>query len=177
MLSRNLQRLVTWLAFAAALIVPVLVPALARAAILPACENHELTPTPPEWLAPTPTILPDACSVTEIRNDEDAGDPRVAAMCSESGASVVAPPRVAPVVDARIEAVPGCGSEVSAAPVIGPGPKDSPVGPPAFALADHAVLDEGLLVPPAASELAPPYPAAAGEARAGVRQGIDHPPR
>lgn len=182
MLTRNQQRLVKMLAFVAAFVMPALVlvvllaPGLARAAILPACESHELSRTPAEWLAPTPTILPDACSLGEIRNDEDPGDARVAAMCSESGASVVAPGRVLPVVDARIDAAAGCSGEVSA-PAIGAGPEDAPIGPPAFALADHAVLGAGVLLPPVASELVLSFPADAGVARAGVRRAIEHPPR
>src|SRR5262245_59502416 len=123
MLSRNLQRLVAWLAFTAALLLPVLLPGLARAAILPACESHEVTRTPPEWLAPAPIILPDACSIGEIAVGEDLGDARVAAMCSDTGASVVAPPRLVPVVDARIDVAPGCAPEMASAPVsIGAGP-------------------------------------------------------
>ncbi|APR80298.1 Hypothetical protein A7982_05645 [Minicystis rosea] len=178
MASRNLQRLSRWLAFAATLLVPVVVllaPRLAFAALLPACESHEVTPTPPEWLA-MPTILPDSCTLGEIRNDEDPGDPRVAAMCSESGASVVAPPRVVPIVDARIEASSGCTGEISA-PVCGPSSHDTPLGQPAFAVLDHAMLGDGLLIPPATSELAPPFRAAAGMPRAGVKHAVEHPPR
>jgi len=186
MLSRNLLRLVKLPArlatMCATLVLLLLVaPSLARAATLPGtmalpvCESHELSRTPVEWLAPL-TMLPDACSLGEIRDDDDPGDPRVAAMCSENGASVVAPGRVLPVVDARIDAAPGCGGELSA-PVIGPAPKGSPVGPPAFALADDAVLGAAVLVLPASSELGPPFPAAAGAERAGVKHGIDHPPR
>lgn len=180
MLSGNLTRLGKWIALVANLVLPALMllaPGLARAAILPACESHEVSAPPIEWLAPTPTILPDACSLgIGIPIDDELGDMHVAAMCSESGASMVAPGRVLPVVDARIDAAPGCGGEL-AAPAIGPAPDDAPVGAPAFALANHAVLGAGVLVPPPASELALPYPPVAGAPRAGVKRGIEHPPR
>jgi len=187
MLSRTLHRLLNRLAFVAALVVSVLgsglavllAPSVAQAAILPACESHELTPTPPEWLAPTPTILPDACSST-VTGDmvaEDLGDVRVPAMCSESGASVVAPPRVLPIIDARLDAAPGCGGGEVQSAAIGADSNDAPAGPPTFALPSHALLGDGLLVLPAWSTLAPPFPADASVARAGVKHTIDHPPR
>jgi hypothetical protein len=195
MLSRTWHRLTTWIAFVASLalrplarfvavplalplafLLVALAPRVAAAAILPACESHELTRTPPEWLAPTPTILPDACSIGEIANDEDLGDARVAAMCSDSGASMVAPPRLVPVIDARIDRAPGCVAELDC-PVIGPSSHDSPAVPPPFAVTDHALLGGGVLVPPAPYTLAPAFPVVVGAPRAGVRHALDHPPR
>lgn len=177
MLSRNLQRLGKWIAFVATFIVPAWVlfaPGLARAAILPACENYELSRAPVEWAVPT--ILPDACTLGGIEIDDDLGDMTVPAMCSENGASMVAPGRVLPVVDARIDAAPGCGAKLSA-PAIGPAPNEAPAAAPAFAVVDHAVLGAGVLVPPAASELAPPFVVVPGAPRAGVKHEIEHPPR
>jgi hypothetical protein len=182
MLSQNLQRLGKWIAsilvMCASFIVPALVllaPGLARAAILPACESVEVSHATIEWAAPT--ILPDSCSAGGIQLDDDLGDMSVPAMCSENGASMVAPGRVLPVVDARIDAAPGCGAELSGAQAIGPAPDDAPVAAPAFAVVDHAVLGAGTLVPPAVSELAPPFVVVPGAPRAGVKHDIEHPPR
>ena len=176
------------LAFALAL----LVPSLARATLVPACESHQLTRMPVEWLLDRDgdhdrrEPAPDACSsververVTERgdRAEDELTDSRVAAMCDGRGASMVAPPLVRAIVDARIDA-PACSLDLAdAAPVARPGREHTPLGAPAFALAQHAVLDAETVVAPPCSELAPPYPAIPGEARAGVRLRIDHPPR
>jgi hypothetical protein len=176
MLSRTLQRLVTLLAFTAAVLVPLLMPAIAHAGLLPACESHELTAMPAEWLPKPPAPAPEACSIGEIPVDADPGDVRVAAMCDEHGASVVAPPRVHSVADDRIDAAAGCGSKLSA-PLCGPEPKEAPASAPGFALAEHALLGGAVVVPPVWYELAPPFPAVAGAPRTGVKQRIDHPPR
>ncbi len=159
-----------------------LAPAIARATLLPACEGHDqMTRMPAEWAAPTPTLLQpkDACDAgaPEAKPaQEDLGDTRVAAMCDERGASVIAPPRILPMTDARIEAAPGCGFDPSN-PVASPGPQHGPVASASPALAEHAVLDGMPLVPPASSEPAPPFPPIAGGARTGFHRGIDHPPR
>lgn len=188
MLLRELKRAFTWLAFAATLVVAcVLSPRAAYAAILPACENQPFTRMPVEWIAAT--ALPadmglddvgdkSACEERrEARHDEpsDAGDPRVAAMCDDRGASVVAPPRVMPIVDARIEAASSCGSQVSG-PSCAPAPNDSPLASPTFAILDPALLGGGLSIPAATGELIA-FPVAHGAPLRGVTRDIDHPPR
>jgi hypothetical protein len=180
---RVLQRLLVWLAFAAALFAP----ALARAALLPTCDAHEqLTRMP----APSPPDPPteDACSLAALQSPDqaggrpqsldqaDLGDVRVAAMCDARGASVIAPQRVLAVADARIEAAPACETEGSG-PAIGPDSHPPPAAGASVALADHAVLDAATLIPPAFSELAPPYPVITGGPRAAFDRGVDHPPR
>jgi len=174
--SRTLHRLVTWLAFTAAVLVPLLAPAIAHAGLLPACESHELTAMPVEWLPKPAAPALEACSIGEIPNDADLGDARVAAMCDEHGASVVAPPRVHAVADARIDLAPGCGGELSA-PLCGPDQRGAPARAPGPAIAEHAVLEGIVLVPPVWYELTAPLPAAAGAPSAGVKRGIEHPPR
>lgn len=174
MLSRNLKRLVSWLAFVATLLVIALVPRGADAAILPACENHPVTPMPAEWLAAL--AQPDSCVAADMARDDDAGDVRVAAMCDDRGASVVAPPRLLPIADARIDAASSCGGEI-AGPSCSPAQQDSPLGPPAFALAEQGVLGGVVMVPPAPSELGPAFPMVAGAALPGVARDIEHPPR
>jgi len=177
--ARILQRLVLF--FAGAL----LVPARAWAALLPACEAHDpTTRIPADWMPDHQAAVPpvagggEACAALPPKASDAADDVdvRIAAMCDARGASIVAPQRILPVGDARIEATPGGGTELGP-PVIGPHRDHAPVASAAPALAQHAVLDAAVLVPPASSELAPPFPPVTGETRSGFAPGVDHPPR
>jgi len=172
------------LAFAGAL----LVPAFARAALLPACEHDPATRMAVEWLSVAATDGPadaqDACNLSSaasavpaVRAADDLGDLRVAPMCDVRGASAIAPPRIHTIGDDRIEAVTGPGAELYSSVTIGPGPRDCPAAGAALALADHAVLDPAVLVPPPSSELAAPFLPVTGNPRAVIARGIDHPPR
>jgi hypothetical protein len=175
--AKVLQRLVVWLAFA----LVTLVPALARAALVPACEHDPLTRMPVEWLRPVQQHEheheheSDACTLRAAVPQEDLGDVRVAAMCDDRGASVIAPPRILPIGDARIEAAP-CSVDLTG-PFAGPGTPHAPslVGGPA--LAEHAVLDGSGVIPEASCEVSPAFPPVAGGPRVGFGRGIDHPPR
>ena len=167
------------LAFAGAFVVP----ALARAALLPACEHDPATRMPVERVdvggdPQTPTDGQEVCNFPAARDDvpADATEMRVAAMCDARGASAIAPQRVLAIGDACIDAVKGDAADLYR-PLIGPGPKNSPATGASAALADHAVLDPAVLVPPASSELAPPFPPVTGGPRSGIARGIDHPPR
>lgn len=185
-LTQRLSRLSLSMRLAAALLafaLALLVPGVARATLVPACESHQITRMPVEWLVDRREPAPDACTSVERVSErvdhaeDELTDSRVAAMCDGRGASMVAPPLVRAIVDARIDA-PACSLDLAdAAPVARPGHGHTPLGAPAFALAQHAVLDAEAVVAPPSSELAPPYPAIPGEARAGVRLRIDHPPR
>lgn len=185
MLSPNLKRVIKWLAFAAALVISF-APRAASAAILPACENHPLTRMPVEWLGAAAAIAQlDACiaGAANAGGDalrdaarEDEGDSRVAAMCDDRGASVIAPARVLPVVDARIDAPSSCGTN-TAGPSCAPAPDDAPLGSTPFALMELGLLSGESLVPPATSELGPPYSTVDGSPLAGVKRGVEHPPR
>jgi hypothetical protein len=187
--GRFFQRLGVWLAFAIALVVPLLFATTARAALLPACDARELlTRMPAEWMPPAAGAGADAAPAEDAcapqvgldgsKAEEDWGDVRVAAMCDARGASVIAPPRILPVADVRIEAVSGCAADPSAPlSALRSGSRNAPVAAAAPALAEHAVLDVATLVPPASSELGPPFPKVPGGPRSGVARGIDHPPR
>ena len=162
-----------------ALAVALLAPLRAWAAILPACENRELvTPAP----APVPSILfadpppPLADPSCVAPKDEPGTDSKAAPICDPRGASALAPPRVLVVNDASIRAVPSCGLELSS-PMIGPAPRDTSTIHAAFALVEHATMAAATRVPPPPSELGPAYPPVRGEARAGTRPGVYHPPR
>lgn len=181
-MGRVVHTLVVCLAFAATLLVPL----AARAAFVPACESHEWSGERaafPSTVALGSAETADACSAVRDRpaDDDDALDAvaaRVAAMCDARGASIVAPQRVLPIADARIDPAPGsgCGFDVSA-PHVGPSPDDAPAAVAAHALAEHATLDVLALVPPASSALLPAYPPVLGAARPGHVRGVDHPPR
>ena len=178
-MDRLLKRLLVCFAFAAAFVVP----AIARAAFIPECEAHDqVTRLPAEWAPAIPSALPpDECpappsAVAPSLGADELGDSRVPAMCDDRGASVIAPQRILPITDARIEAVPGCGTDASA-PVIGPGPKHPPLAGAAPALVEHASLDALSLLPATWSELAPAFPPVTGGPRCGFAPGIDHPPR
>jgi hypothetical protein len=174
------RRLVKSLLVCFALAVALCVPLRAWAAIVPACENRELlTLVPP----PSPSLLladppgepaPEPACVS--LNREPEGDSKVAPICDPRGASMIAPPRVHPVSDDRIEAVPSCELELLI-PRIGPSSRDSTSIHAGAALAEHATIADMALVPPAYSELAPPYPPVEGEARAGIARDVYHPPR
>jgi hypothetical protein len=171
-MSRVVHALVVCLAFAATLLVPF----AARAAFLPACESHEWSGVPSLAVLGAPEAAPDACSAVRHADDDNTIDVRVAAMCDARGASMIAPPRVLPIADARIDAAPGCGFDLGG-PHVGPAPDHAPVAAAAHALAEHATLDVVAKVPPAPSALLPAYPPVGGYARPGHARGVDHPPR
>jgi hypothetical protein len=158
------QRLLTLLTLAFVLILPL----RARAAIVPVCDDDRMTPAPAQG-------EPSCAVVTSV--DDVTGETSAAPICDPRGASAVAPPRILPLTDARIDAVPGCdGDELS--PSIGPGSR-SPL--PAGELASapqHAMLFPALVVPPASATvvLSPCTPVAGGPL-AGVARGVYHPPR
>jgi len=175
------------LAFAGVFLATTLAPSIARAALIPTCEHDAVTRIPVEWMPVTPSFpSTDECTPPAGAGDsgsaggaapaEDQGDLRVPAMCDERGASAIAPQRIHPVSDDRIEAAAGCGGDQSAS-VVGPGQRHAPPAGAAVALADHAVLGATCLVPPATSELAPPYPPVTGRVLPPHARGIDHPPR
>jgi hypothetical protein len=171
------RRFLHFLLVYGALAVALLAPLCARAAILPACENHELVTlaTPPalsDRLADAPAE-PAACATP---SDEPSGDTKVAPICDPRGASAVAPPRVHPVSDAHIEAVPSCELQISS-PMIGPAPRDRSPAYIGAALAEQATIATLPTVPPSLSELSPAYPPVRGEVRPGVERGVYHPPR
>jgi hypothetical protein len=176
--GRIFQRLCVCFAFAMCM----LAPAMSRAALLPACEaRDQLTRMPVEWmLLDEPSQPTDVCDAGAPAPSgptaEDLGDTRYAAMCDERGASVIAPQRILPISDARIEAVPSCAFD-DATSYVGPSHRHAPVAPPGATLADHAVLDPQVLVPPASSEPGPPFPPPTGGVRPGFVRGILRPPR
>ncbi len=161
-----LQRLLTLLTLALALVLPL----RAQAAIVPVCEDDAVSAMPPPPSEPEPSCT----VVTSV--DEATGETSAAPICDPRGASAVAPQRVLPISDARIDAAPGCG-ESEAAPAAGPSPRDHLPGIEAASVVVHAVLSEApVLLPCGDDELLPATPVEGGP-RAGALRRVDHPPR
>jgi hypothetical protein len=148
-----------------AFVVTVLLPLRASATIIPTCENDTSTKMP----------------VTLEMSCEEAAEAAVAEgtpapICDPAGASAIAPPRILPIPDARIEAAPICGEKMSVGPSIGPRTGDHP------ALSSPAILDQttlldDIMVPPAPFLESVDAPPPAGGPSAGVRDDVYHPPR
>jgi hypothetical protein len=151
------------LTFALALVLPL----RARAAIVPICEDEPMT------LAPAPSE-PSCAIVTSV--DEVTGETSAAPICDARGASSIAPPRILPITDARIDAVPGCNGQ-DAWPSVGPSSRDPApaaelAGPP-----QRALLAPELVVAGPTELVILSFAAPSGGPRAGVEQGVYHPPR
>src|SRR5690348_10482666 len=106
------QRLTVFVAFVAALLVSLCASGRAEAAILPTCDARDFVTTapPPEPTAPSAEDACEAALRSELGSlaaDDDV-EIKVAAMCDACGASMIAPQRVHPISDARIDAIPGC---------------------------------------------------------------------
>lgn len=151
-------------------------PQRALAAILPACEEQPMA----TWLpppAPPPPLATD-CEAAAADGDDDTIITRGAPICDAQGASAVAPPRILPVEDSRLEAVPGMCAH-------GDGAADAALVPqqqerPASAgfVLPMATLPELSVLAPARFVLeSPSFPAVTGEAREGLGERIYHPPR
>ncbi|MEJ7733646.1 MAG: hypothetical protein WKG00_31180 [Polyangiaceae bacterium] len=151
-------------------------PQRALAAILPACEEAPAATMLP---APAPQPLPQSdCERAADEGDDDTALAFGAPICDAHGASALAPPRIFPVEDSRIEAAPGTCARGSgdADAAVSPQQQERPASA-SFAL-PHAALPE--LPALGASRVwveARPLPKAEAHARDGLRARIYHPPR
>ena len=104
MLRVALLRLLAVVAFFA---VTWLAPLRVFAAIIPICDGDAVSGSPmAQSHGPSDAALSEACPAPASASDDF--DPRVAAMCDAQAATVVAPNRVHPMTDARIDAVVSC---------------------------------------------------------------------
>lgn len=194
-MSRHLlQRFVVWAAFAVALLIPL----SARAAILPLCEVDAMTMTPrapltlleakaaalpfafaaaEEVASPCGELAVGTTGAAATADDADAVDPKIAAFCDARGASAVAPQRILPINDARIDAPSSCAHLDTSTPTIWSSPRDGLTAGLAALLLDPASVDASAMVYPASSSLLPAYAPVTGAEHAGVLRSIDHPPR
>lgn len=172
------QRLAVWTAFAVALLFSL----TARAAMLPLCEVDAATVMPrlPAALplafgAAEDTTTP--CDELSATADEEGLDAKIAAFSDARGASAVAPQRVLPINDDRIEATPGCARLDTSTPKLGPSPRDGYAAGSAALLLDPAALDPAALIHPALSALLPAYAPVSDVSLPGIEQAVYHPPR
>jgi hypothetical protein len=148
-----------------------LAPSIARAAILPACENDAWSAAP---LAHPAQERVDDCA--SLPASEDEGDPQAAPMCDSRGASTLAPGRVHPMTDARIDAVVACDGKIFG-PSLAPASGDHPAASAVWAFLDPAHLGQTFALRPMFSIELPAFPADTGAPSAGFDRGVYHPPR
>jgi hypothetical protein len=169
-----------------------LVPGIAHAAGAPifeasdtcdACDACDARTVSVSRQASTPEEAGNACGPgaaereATLGSDKEDGDGvKVAAMCDARGASMVAPPRVLPVVDARIEAVPGRSLDAPAA-AVSPGGHSSHSAGAFVAAADPAILSAIEVISPGCGLLILPELDRTGGPRAGNRPRFERPPR
>ncbi|HSO00631.1 MAG TPA: hypothetical protein VLS89_20205 [Candidatus Nanopelagicales bacterium] len=169
MVRSSLQRFVAFVAFALGICLPF----QASAAILVLCEEDAMTLVPAQAQAQEANVSA-AC---DENGDEEIGGGHAAPLCDPRGASVVAPPRIHAIADARIEAAPSCGgSEMGTA--IGPSSQDPTQAGELGNAAPQGVLVPEMALPSRTEGDAPSAPTAVdGGPLAGFEHGIDHPPR
>jgi hypothetical protein len=149
-----------------------LAPSMARAAILPACENDAWSAAP--LAQPAQELVVDDCA--SVAAFEEEGDPQAAPMCDSRGASAVAPGRVHPMTDARIDAAVVCDGKIFG-PSLAPASGDHPSASAVWAVLDPAHLGQTFELRPVFSLELPVYPVETGAPRAGFDRGVYHPPR
>jgi hypothetical protein len=149
-----------------------LMPALARAALVPVCDAQAVASTLPR--SPEPV-----CAVVVTTIDDETGETTVAPICDPRGASAIAPQRILPVSDASLEATPECGDDSSATAVTSRS-DDSPNRAQSFIAGEIGIpihfevpnlLRRAVMVVPAE------FAAEIGGPRAGIDRSVYHPPR
>lgn len=140
----------------------------AQAALVPTCDAAELASrvSPPEE---------PSCTVVTRVVDQATGATTAAPICDPRGASAIAPQRVLPVEDARIDASPSCGAD-ELAPVTGSNARFAPHAAPA-ALANEALPSADSVIPPATLSATLEYLKPTVGPLYGVRRAVEHPPR
>ena len=158
------------LAVAAVFAAVWLVPLRAYAAIVPVCDDGGSAGASPA-VPPNPPV---DCAAPLDPLDEH--DPEIAAMCDERGATAVAPGRIHPMTDARIDAVVSCDGK-DLGPSLGPSHgKESPAAS-SFATVPDVTLSTSFDLRPAFAVELPAFPPVEGAPLRGVHREIDRPPR
>ncbi len=168
-LQRRIKACFVFAAAACVFALLMLAPRLALALIVPVCE-HDV-----QSMAPA-VKLETSCENAHD-SQADPGDVNAAPMCGEQGVSKEAPPRILPIVDARIEALatafcssefdgPACGSQDGKAPV-----HSGPV------LAEPALPSLTDALPQTPLSGFSSFVPVEGRPRLGYGRGVFHPPR
>ncbi|MRG91595.1 hypothetical protein [Polyangium spumosum] len=154
------------LAIAAVFAVVWLVPLRAYAAIVPVCDDDGGS-------VATSAAAPAVDCAAPLDPLDDL-DPEVAAMCDERGATAVAPGRIHPETDARIDAVVTCDGR-DLGPALGASHGEQ--NPASFvATVPDAMLSASFDLRPAFAVELPAFPPVEGAPLRGVRREIDRPP-
>lgn len=151
-----------------ALAASLLVPLRAQAVILQACENEPAFTSGPALQEPL-------CALARIVDDA-TGETADAPICDPQGASAIAPTRILPIPDARIDMQKPCSSPV-VSPVLSPRNPSEPLAHPDAHVAQPVLATAFAFVPVPTYETAMDFLPVGGAYRAGVRQDVYHPPR
>lgn len=162
------RRIAAQLVFLMTLACSLLLTLGAQAALVPTCDAAELASrvSPPEE---------PSCAVVTRVVDQATGATTAAPICDPRGASAIAPQRILPVEDARIDASPSCGAD-ELAPLTGSNARSTPQAAPA-ALADQALPSAEPVIAPATLSMMLEYLEPAVGPVYGVSRAIEHPPR
>lgn len=173
MLRIALLRLLAMVAFFAA---TWLAPLRVFAAIIPICDGDAVSGWSPAAQTPPPsdTDSADACPSSAAASDEL--DPQVAAMCDARAATVVAPNRIDPMSDARIDAVVSCDG-IHHGPFASAPKSNHGVDGLSWVNVDPATLSGPIVVRPGIYFELPPMFIDVGSPRAGFEREVYHPPR
>jgi hypothetical protein len=172
MLRIALLRLLATVAFFAA---TWLAPLRVFAAIIPVCDGNAVS----GW-APVAPALPsdpsstDACPSSAAASDD--AELHVAAMCDADAATVVAPNRIHPMSDARIDAVVSCDG-IHHGPFASTPTNSHNIDGLSWVNVDPAMLTEPLVVRPRIYFELPPMFVDAGVPCTGYGREVYHPPR
>jgi len=164
------------LAVAAIFAVVWLVPTRAFATIIPVCDGDAFSGVP--TLGQTPAETPPVdCTPAQAPSEGEDVDPQVAAMCDARGATVLAPDRIHPETDARIDIGSCEGNPSLHGPMLGPSHNDGGPLASSFVMTQDAVLTNSLQIRPALFDELPSYLPVTGAPQAGFDIEIFHPPR
>lgn len=154
-------------------------PLQAMAAIIPICDGDAISAVGPVFAAvhPAETNIPEDCRALPINaGNSDEHDPQVAAMCDTSAATVVAPNRVHPMTDARIDAAPSC-SGIQHGPFVNASHDGPQLDGLSWVHVDPTVLSEAWVMHSRPFVELPPMLMDLGSPHTGFDREIYHPPR
>lgn len=156
-----------------------LAPLQAFAAIVQICDGDAISAWNPVVSPSSPARSSETNPAEDCRaatGNSDELDPQVAAMCDARAATVVAPDRVHPMSDARIDTVDSCDGFQHGPLASAPGSNPHLDGS-TLTYIEPAVLNDALILRPQLFIELPRAFVETGAPRAGFDQDIYHPPR
>jgi hypothetical protein len=153
-----------------------LAPLQAMAAIIPICDGDAVSAWGPVVQAVRTVDANPSEDCRTAASSSDELDTHVAAMCDAQGATVVAPNRIFPMSDARIDAVVSCDG-IQKGPFASAPSNSHYVDGLSWANVDPAVLSGPLVVRPRIYIELPPMYVNSGSPCIGFDREVYHPPR